>query len=70
MRDFKTKLVYNDSWKKKYPQMDYDSNLLHVGMVCTVSKNYGKVPVQSRGAWVTRAVDNWVKATAEEAWEV
>ena len=32
-------------------------------MVCTVCKNYGKVSVQARGAWVTRAVNNWVKAT-------
>lgn len=41
--------------------MDYDSNLK--GMVCTVCKTYEKVPVQARGAWVTRPVDNWVKAT-------
>ena len=32
-------------------------------MVCTVCKLYGKVPVQAKGAWVTRPVNNWVKAT-------
>ena len=33
-------------------------------MVCTVFKDYGIVPVQARGAWVTtRAVDNSVKTT-------
>ena len=61
MRAYKSKLTYNASWKKIYPWMNYDSHLR--GMVCTVCKDYGKVPVQARGAWVTRAVDNWVKAT-------
>ena len=42
--------------------MDYDSVMK--GMVCIVCKAYGKVPVQARGAWVTRPVSNWVKATA------
>ena len=42
--------------------MDYDPT--QKGMVCTVCKVYGKVPVQARGAWVTRPVNNWVKATA------
>ena len=61
MRAYKSKLTYTASWKKIYPWMKYDSHLR--GMVCTVCKDYGKVPVQARGAWVTRAVDNWVKAT-------
>lgn len=26
-------------------------------------KVYGKVPVQAKGAWVTRPVNNWAKAT-------
>ena len=42
--------------------MDYDPT--QKGMVCIVCKVYGKVPVQARGAWVTRPVNNWVKATA------
>ena len=29
-------------------------------MVC---KDYGKVPAQARGAWVTRPVNNWPKAS-------
>ena len=41
--------------------MNYDSTLK--GMVCTVCKVYGKVPVQAKGAWVTRSVNNWAKAT-------
>ena len=61
MWTYKNNLTYKEEWKKQYPWMDYDSNLK--GMVCTVCKTYEKVPVQARGAWVTRPVDNWVKAT-------
>ncbi len=62
MHTYKGKLTYDAGWKKKHPWMDYDTQLK--GMVCTVCKVYGKAPVQARGAWVTRPVDNWVKATA------
>jgi len=49
--------------------MEYDST--QKGMVCTVCKAYGKVPVQAKGAgavqakgaWVTQPVNNWMKAT-------
>jgi len=61
VRAYKDKLSYNASWKKKHSWMEYDST--QKGMVCTVCKAYGKVPVQTRGAWVTRPVNNWVKAT-------
>ena len=57
----KKNLTYDASWKKKQSWMNYDSTLK--GMVCTVCKVYGKVPVQGGGAWVTRPVKNWVKAT-------
>ena len=33
------------------------------GMYCSICMKYGKPPPQSRGAWVTRPVKNWVKAT-------
>ena len=33
------------------------------GMLCSVCTKYGKPPVQARGAWVTRAINNWPKAT-------
>ena len=33
------------------------------GMLCLVCTKYGKPPVQVRGAWVTRAINNWPKAT-------
>ncbi len=33
------------------------------GMFCTPCQKYGKPPVQARGAWVTRPISNWVKAT-------
>ena len=62
MRTYKSNLTYNEAWRQGYPWMDYDPSLK--GMVCTVCKVYGKVPVQARGAWVSRPVDNWVKATA------
>ena len=61
MQTYKANLTYKETWKKQHPWMDYDSSLK--GVVCTVCKTYGKVPVQARGAWVTRPVDNWVKAT-------
>ena len=60
MRSYKDNLSYDSKWKKKYPWMDYYSG----GMVCTVCKMYGKVPIQAKGAWVSRPVSNWVKATA------
>ena len=44
--------------------MNYDSTLK--GMVCTVCKVYGKVPVQAKGAWVTRPANNWAKAANHE----
>ena len=60
MQTYKSNLLYDPSWKEKYPWMEYDSTLK--GMVCTVCKVYGIVPSQAKGAWVTRAVDNWTKA--------
>ncbi len=33
-------------------------------MLCSICKEHGKVQVQARGAWVTRPVSNWVKATS------
>ncbi len=33
-------------------------------MLCSICKEHGKVPVQARGALVTRPVSNWVKATS------
>ena len=33
------------------------------GMLCSVCTKYGKPPIQARGAWVTRAINNWPKAT-------
>ena len=61
MRTYENNLTYKEEWKKQHPWMDYDSYLK--GMVCTVCKTYGKVPVQARGARVTRPVNNWVKTT-------
>ena len=59
--NYKKNLTYDASWKKKHSWMNYDSTVK--GMVCTVCKVYGKVPVQANGAWVTRPVNNWAKAT-------
>ena len=60
MRTYKDKVTYDSGWKKNHTWMDYDPVLK--GMVCTVCQVYGQVPTHARGAWVTRAVDNWVKA--------
>ena len=62
IRKYMDKLGYNSSWKRKHTWMDYDQ--IQKGMICTICKVYGKVPVQAKGAWVTRPVKNWVKATA------
>ena len=58
--NYKKNLTYDVSWKKKPSWMNYDSTLK--GMVCTVCEVYGKVPVQAKGAWVTRPLNNWAKA--------
>ena len=63
MRSYKDNLSYDPKWKTKYPWMDYNSTLK--GMVCAVCKAYGKVPIQAKGAWVTRPASNWVKATTQ-----
>ena len=60
MRAYKDNLVYNPTWKNEYTWMDYDS--FQNGMVCTICNFHGKPPVQARGAWVTRPINNWVKA--------
>ena len=62
IRSYKDNLSYDPKWKTKYSWMEYCSTLK--GMVCTVCKVYGKPPVQAKGAWVTRPVSNWVKATS------
>lgn len=61
MRSYKDNLSYDPKWKMKYPWMDY--NCASKGMVCTVCTVYGNPPIQAKGAWVTRPVSNWVKAT-------
>ena len=60
VRTYKSNLLYDPSWKEKYPWMEYNSILK--GMVCTVCEVFGIVPLQAKGVWVTRAVDNWTKA--------
>ena len=41
--------------------MEYDEH--EDDMFCTSCKKYGKPPVVACGAWTSRPVDNWVKAT-------
>lgn len=41
--------------------MEYDEN--KDGMLCTFCKKYGKPLVVARGAWMTRPISHWVKAT-------
>ncbi|KAI6658864.1 E3 SUMO-protein ligase [Oopsacas minuta] len=60
MRAYKDNLVYNPTWKNEYTWMDYDSS--QNGMVCMICKVHGKPPVQARGTWVTKPINNWVKA--------
>ncbi len=41
--------------------MEYDQQV--DGMFCEVCKKYGKTLASARGAWVTKPISNWVKAT-------
>ena len=61
MRLYKSSLKYNPEWKAKWRWMEYDEH--EDGMFCTFCKKYGKPPVVARGAWTSRPVHNWVKAT-------
>lgn len=58
---YKKNLKFNVEWKLKWRWMEFDES--KGGMVCTVCMKHGKPPVQARGAWVSRAINNWVKAT-------
>ncbi len=62
MRSYKDNLSYYPKWKKQYPWIEYNS--CFNGMVCSICTSFGKGPVQAKGAWVTRPVCNWVKATS------
>ncbi len=41
--------------------MEYDQQV--DGKFCGVCKKYGKPPASARGAWVTKPISNWIKAT-------
>lgn len=43
--------------------MDYVSTPSKKGMISTVCTQFGKVPRQPTGTWVTRPIDNWTMAT-------
>ena len=64
MRSYKDNLSYDPKWKRQYPWVEYTCNSSTKGMVCSVCTSFSKVPVQAKGAWVTRPVCNWVKATS------
>ena len=61
MRQYKSKLKYNPEWGTKWRWMEYDEH--KGGMFYSICKKYGKQPVVARGVWVSRPVNNWVKAT-------
>ena len=64
---YKQNLIYDPSWKNKHPWMNvsYDNDSSQVsGIICTICKAFGNPPVQARGAWVSRPINNWVKATS------
>ena len=62
MRLYKDNLRYNPEWCVRHPWMEYTECDGVNGMLCTVCKAYGKPPVQARGAWISRPVNNWSKA--------
>ena len=61
MKTYKSKLRYNPEWRSKWPWIEYDD--AGEGMLCSLCKRFGKPPTQAHGAWVTRPICNWVKAT-------
>jgi len=61
MRQYKSSLKYNPDWKAKWRWIEYDED--KDGMFCTFCKKHGKPPAVARGAWTSRPVNNWVKAT-------
>ena len=60
-QSYKKNMKFNPEWENKWGWMTYDK--YERGMICTVCKKYGKPPVQAHSAWVTRAINNWQKAT-------
>ena len=42
---------------------NHDSNKI-TGMICNICNAFGNPPVQARGIWVSRPVNNLVKATS------
>jgi len=61
MRAYKSHMRYNRDWEKKWQWLLYDE--VEDGMLCSICTKFGKPPPQSHGAWVTRAIQNWGKAT-------
>ena len=61
MRQYKQNMKYSPDWKAKWNWILYDQ--LQDGMFCSYCKKYGKPPVGTHGAWVTRPISNWAKAT-------
>lgn len=61
MKSYKSKLRYNPEWRVKWSWIEYDDT--GEGMLCSLCKRFGKPPTQAHGAWVTRPICNWVKAT-------
>ncbi len=60
MKMYKKNLKFNPKWKDKWCWIDY---LPNDGMYCSICKRFGKPPPSARGAWVSKPVANWVKAT-------
>ena len=42
---------------------NHDSNKVN-GMICTICNAFGNPPIQARGAWVSRPINNCVNATS------
>ena len=60
MKTYKKNLKFSPKWKEKWCWIDYMPN---DGMFCAICKKYGKPPPSARGAWVSKPISNWVKAT-------
>ena len=61
MKVYKKNLKFNPKWGSKWHWVEYSQQ--EEGMFCEICRKYGKPPASARGAWTSKPVKNWVKAT-------
>ena len=62
-KKYREKLGFKIEWQQKHMWVIYDAE--KDGMLCKVCQQYGKPPPQARGAWVSRGINDWSRATED-----